>query len=328
MMVDRSELLIDHAIAEGMETALADIIRKYPVLYDKSSKSKNGSTFTDKCDTAWNKISDELNLELDSCKSLWSCMKQKFIKHRKRLDNGDSVSAWPTYNILYKWLNPHVKRRKSRQDYIKQMKLPPKNAILKTEESEETEERNQQQEEEEEWAEIVEDKNTATVQVTLKRKAETLTPIESNGFTTSKTICMGNGTKRKINIELLNERAPVIDEEQFVENESLIKDADIFVLEESRPKTPQIEIINLKETPKTSDMEENINKIERVLSNFTHSIERLSVANSAPDSNDAFGKYIASMVRELPAHKRLKVRLNILRYASELIASEASLSAN
>lgn len=320
-MVDRSEYAIDHAIAEGMETLLADAIRKYPIIYDKSSKVKNGASFQDKCDAAWNKISDEINLELDSCKSLWSCMKQKFIKHRKRLDNGEPVSSWPTYNVLHKWLDKHVKKRKSRHDYIKQMKQSPKMSLTKTELNEDDDTNDH----DEEWTELMEDKNTM-VQVKLKRKADPSISCEKSSISTP---------KKKFNIEVVSESGTTVYEDQELFSEcdqkAMIKDAEIVVLEESRAKqsTPQIEIINVKDTIKCSDTDESMHKIERILSSFVHSLERLNVdTTAASDSNDAFGKYIASMVRELPAHKRIKVRLNILQYATELIANETSLSNN
>lgn len=332
-MVDRSEYVIDHAIAEGMECLLADVIRKYPVIYDRGSKQKNGASFQDKYDAAWNKISDELNLELESCKSLWSCMKQKFIKHRKRLDNGEPVSAWPTYNILHKWLDKHVKKRKSRHDYIKQMRIGSK-AVTKTELNEEDE----SNELDEEWAEIMEDKDTATVQVKLKRKSDNLNSNEkSSGLSTPKLLCSSNSrfeSKKKFNIEVVNEDGTTVYEDHGFVDESdqktIIKDAEIVVLEENRAKqsTPQIEIIDVKDAAKVTDSDENLLKIERILSTFAHSMERLNIENTASDSNDAFGKYIASMVRELPAHKRMKVRLNILQYATELIANETSPSNN
>lgn len=351
--MDRNEYAIDHAIAEGMETLMADIIRKYPIIYDKSCKPKNGVSFQDNQDAAWDKISDELNLELDSCKSLWSGMKQKFIKHRKRLDNGEPVSAWPTYHKLYKWLDKHVKKRKSRQDYIKQMKLNPKPIPkLKTEivnnaggdsnDDITNDDDDDTNDPDEEWTELMEDKNTM-VQVKLKRKTDTPLTCEKNANSNSKSVSKSLGLsanrtfemkKKKFNIEVVSDSGTTTtiyeDPDLFseLEQKTIIKDAEIVVLEESRAKqsTPQIEIIDVKETLKTSsDTDESILKIERILMRFLQSLERLNAADTMPsDSNDAFGKYIASMVRELPTHKRMKMRLNILQYATELIASETN----
>lgn len=356
--MDRSEYAIDHAIAEGMEMLMADVIRKYPIIYDKSCKPKNGATFQENCDAAWNKISDELNLELDSCKSLWCGMKQKFIKHRKRLDNGEPVSAWPTYHKLYKWLDKHVKKRKSRQDYIKQMKLNPKptttaktEVVSNAEDDEDIDnDDNTNDLDSEEWTELMEDKNTM-VQVKLKRKPDiplscektatannsaTITVSKSLGLSASKTF---EPKKKKFNIEVVSDNGTTTvyeDTDLFndaSEQKTIIKDAEIVVLEENhraKQSTPQIEIIDVKETIlKTSgsgsDTDDSILKIEQILTRFTQSLERLNAANAVPsDSNDAFGRYIASMVRELPAHKRMKMRLSILQYATELIASETN----
>lgn len=328
-MVDRSEYVIDHALAEGMEIGMADVVRKYPIIYDKVSKLKNGPNYQEKCDAAWNKISDELNLELDSCKSLWSCMKQKFIKHRKKLDNGETVSNWPTYYMLFKWLDRHVKKRKSRHDYIKQIKIVPK-----TTSKPETNDEESNEHDEEEWTEMTEDKNTTTVQVKLKRKAEIL--HSNDGLPLPKTLCRSNSfdPKKKFNIEVVSDGGTTVyeDRELFngIDQKAINENADIVVLEESRAKqsTPQIEIIDVKEAIKCTDTDEHFLKIERTLSNFAHTIERLNIENTASDSNDAFGKYIASMIRELPTHKRMKIRLNILQYASELIAGETSQSSN
>lgn len=355
--MDRSEYAIDHAIAEGMEMLMADVIRKYPIIYDKSCKPKNGVTFQENCDAAWNKISDELNLELDSCKSLWCGMKQKFIKHRKRLDNGEPVSAWPTYHKLYKWLDKHVKKRKSRQDYIKQMKLNPKSAakmevVSNADDDEDIDNDDDTNDpDQEEWTELMEDKNTM-VQVKLKRKMDTpsshceksTSANSSSTITVSKSLGLGahqtfEPQKKKFNIEVVSDNGTTTvyeDTDLFSdasEPKTIIKDAEIVVLEENhraKQSTPQIEIIDVKETmlkasSSSSDTDESILKIEQILLRFTQLLERLNAVNAVPsDSNDAFGKYIASMVRELPAHKRMKMRLNILQYATELIASKTN----
>ncbi|XP_031624087.1 uncharacterized protein LOC116341270 [Contarinia nasturtii] len=317
-MVDRSEYIIDQSITEGMENLLARLIRKYPVIYDRSMKLKNGGqSFQEKYDIAWNKISDELNLELESCKSLWSCMKQKYIKHRKRIDNNEPTSAWPTFNILHVWLDKHVKKRKSRHDYIKQMKMVSKTSLARSEISEEDDSNEHTPEE-------MEDKPTATIQVKLKRKADYLNTIAQNSSFKS--------NNKRLNIELVSESESTVYEKDDLLNETqekmIIDDAEIIVLEESRAKqpSPQIEIIDVKESRKSNDIDENYHKIKSILSNFAQSIEHYE--NNASDSNDAFGKYIAAMVRELPVQKRMKVRLNILEYVHTYVANETNQSNN
>lgn len=110
---------------------LADAIRKHPVLYAKPSNVRFKSVRPEKEPDAWNQISDELNLEVDSCKSLWSCIKQKFIKYRKKLDNGETFTKeWPTYESLHGWLDEHIKKRRTRNDIFKQIRVPLKNGKL------------------------------------------------------------------------------------------------------------------------------------------------------------------------------------------------------
>lgn len=113
MSTFKAELEMDNQAAEGLETLLAQAIRKYPILYEKNHKYHFASSYPDKHRDIWNRISDELNLEVESCQSLWSCIKQKFIKYRKRLDNGDTLNKeWATYEHLKHWLNDHIKKRR------------------------------------------------------------------------------------------------------------------------------------------------------------------------------------------------------------------------
>lgn len=327
-MVDRTEYEIDHVIAEGMESLLADVIRKYPVLYDKTYRYT--ASFQEKSEIAWNKISDELNLELNSCKSLWSCMKQKFIKHRKRLDNGDTTSPWPTYNKLHQWLDRHVKKRKSRNDYIKQVKNIPKTTTSKKRNSTNNIDDDDTNEEWTDGPIILDDKDT-TVQIQLKRKSD-IDPIDTaNGSVSSGG---RNDSKKKFNIEVISESGTTIfnDTELFsdTEQKAAIHDPSVVILEKNEQS--QIEVIEVKDTTKSEvedavkdyDFNKFFNKIEQFMLNFSHLNERYN--NMEPtkgDSNDAFGKYIASMIRELPSDKHMKIRLNILQYATELISNEA-----
>lgn len=331
-MVDRSEHLIDTAIAEGMETLLADVIKKYPILYDKLMKQQCGPSYQQKCDDAWNKISDEISLELDSCKSLWSCMKQKFIKHRKRLDNGEQVPAWPTYTVLHKWLDAHVKKRKSRNDYIKQMRNGAAGVKM-----DRVKNASDNEDGHEEWTGVVDD-STGDVQLKRKSSAEEDSAGESSAPLQRK--------EKKFKIEVISDNGTAIidtySERDFVDADDKAgeKSAEIIVLNEDALDATdhQIEVIELGDAPAkphastdlanksqpTHDIDNNIGKIEKFLNNCVNQIERYNAECCASDTNAAFGKLIASMVRELPAEKHLQTRLNILQYASELIAKESN----
>lgn len=336
-MVDRSEYIIDNSIAEGMESLLADEIKKYPILYDKCSKQRHGLAYGDRCELAWNKISDELNLELDSCKSLWSCMKQKFIKHRKRLDNGQAGSSWPTYQVLHKWLDEHVKKRKSRQDYIKQMKMSKAHAKLPKPNVTSDSNGNDDDDDNDEWTELMEDKNTM-VKIHLKRKLTNENISEKRLNSSSASTSVKYETKKKFNIQLLSDNETEDKDLTDHDVKTAIKNAEIVVLEhkdETMPSSPsQIEVIELKEPramkldedklllSNDNELDKNMEKIEQFLANCVRTIDRCNIEATTSDSNDAFGKYIASMIRELPTEKRIKIRLNILQYASQLISNE------
>lgn len=109
----RVENEIDNHIAEGLELNLADAIRKYPIIYDRTHKYSNPITNAIRHKATWEQISDEVNLEVESCKTLWTCIKQKFIKYRKRINSGEIVTKeWALYDTLYHWLDGHIKRRR------------------------------------------------------------------------------------------------------------------------------------------------------------------------------------------------------------------------
>lgn len=104
---------LEHHLTESMEALLINAVQKHPILYEKSDSYIKLPGHNEQCAAAWEKISDELNLEIESCKTLWLCTKQKFIKYRKKMENGDMVlKEWPIYDTLKGWLDKHIKRRR------------------------------------------------------------------------------------------------------------------------------------------------------------------------------------------------------------------------
>lgn len=109
----KTETDIDNVIAEGLEKMLAATIRQHPILYDKSNEFHLVTVHPKMHANIWQRISDEVNLEIGSCKLLWTCIKQKFTKYRKRLDNGEKITKeWPLYPTLAEWLDVHIKKRR------------------------------------------------------------------------------------------------------------------------------------------------------------------------------------------------------------------------
>lgn len=311
-MGDTDEYMIDSALAEGMESVLADVIRKYPILYDKAHKYRFQSLFPEKHDQAWNKISDELNLEMDSCKSLWSCIKQKFIKHRKRLDKGEPVTAWSTYDNLVKWLDCHVKRRRTRQDFIKQMRMTQK---LNRNESGEDGEPTPP---DDEWLnEAREDASS----VSLKRKSiETdglvsKTDGDENAMHTPTAGSSGGDSGKCLKMEIIND----LNSESFQSDlfTDIGKDNEIVVIEKcaTENQSTQIELIEIKNATNKKDeptwtnmpngqLTGHIQNVDQIITRCVQLAERCITENTLTDPTELFGKYISSLVRELPPDRR------------------------
>lgn len=349
-MGERNEYPIDHTIAEGMETLLAKIIEKFPILYDKEHKHRFQSAYPKEHETAWTKISNELNLDVESCKSLWSCMKQKFIKYRKRLDKQEPVSAWPVYDLLHKWLDRHVKKRRTRHDYfIRQMKTQQRTAIMQASKRSNCDGGVDDDDDvdgvDDEWTDLMEDKDTM-VKIQLKRKSGGgVDLLEDADASNHHHLVAHNESKhkKKFKIEVVSEQGTEIynDNDLFAvadadHVETTGKDCEIVVVEKNDGSqiSPQIEVIELKEANEfkaavgvdaksvSINIENQLVKLEQFLSNCVRLVDRYTMENVSADSNDVFGKYIASLIRELPAERRIKIRLNILQYTSELIAKE------
>lgn len=109
---------IESNVAEGMESFLIECVRRHPIIYSKDDKYRSHILYSQKLDEAWNEISDELNVEVESCKTLWTCIKQKFIKYRKHKEYGRLVNKdWPAYHGLVEWLDEHVKKRRYKTEF-------------------------------------------------------------------------------------------------------------------------------------------------------------------------------------------------------------------
>lgn len=66
----------------------------------------------------------------------------------------------------------------------------------------------------------------------------------------------------------------------------------------------------------------NFDKLETVIGNCVRLAERCIADNTNLDSSEMFGKYIASLVRELPANKRTNVQFDILQFTSNIVDKE------
>lgn len=99
--------------ADNLERLLIQVVRRHPILYNRSHKLQNSALHPIAHQDAWGRIAAELRLDVASCKTLWSCIKQKFIKYRKRISLGEEVSKeWPPYEAMRVWLDEHIQKRR------------------------------------------------------------------------------------------------------------------------------------------------------------------------------------------------------------------------
>lgn len=104
-----------NSITDDLERLLISVVRRHPILYNRSHKFHNRIAHPAAHEETWRIIAAVMRLEESSCKSLWSCIKQKFIKYRKRIATGETVGTkdWPMYDTMYSWLNEHIHTRRS-----------------------------------------------------------------------------------------------------------------------------------------------------------------------------------------------------------------------
>lgn len=90
-----------------------------------------------------------------------------------------------------------------------------------------------------------------------------------------------------------------------------------------KPQSEEITSKLAKETIISAPQLPNFEKLEMVIGNCVRLAERCIADNTNLDSSEMFGKYIASLVRELPtAEKRTQVQFDILQFTSNIVARE------
>lgn len=85
--------------------------------------------------------------------------------------------------------------------------------------------------------------------------------------------------------------------------------------------TPTVQPIIPSESNQQSSSFEGILKLESVIERCVQLVEKCITQNSLKkDSNEIFGNFVSSMVRELPIEKRIAARVEILQFTGDLIA--------
>lgn len=112
-----------------------------------------------------------------------------------------------------------------------------------------------------------------------------------------------------ITIREINKTPEVADQQRTIE-EPITEKSTIPDIEPVPPTEPALPFEGLK-------------KLENVIERCVQLVEKCISQNNhkqAADSNEIFGNFVSTMVRELPAGKRMIARVEILQFTGELIA--------
>lgn len=71
-------------------------------------------------------------------------------------------------------------------------------------------------------------------------------------------------------------------------------------------------------------LEANFDKLEQVIAKCVNLAEKCMAEYSNQDSNEVFGKFVASLVRDLPADRRMKVQFEIIQFTGQLVRREVN----
>lgn len=69
-------------------------------------------------------------------------------------------------------------------------------------------------------------------------------------------------------------------------------------------------------------LEANFDKLEQVIAKCVNLAEKCMAEYSNQDSNEVFGKFVASLVRDLPPDRRMKVQFEIIQFTGQLVRRE------
>ncbi|XP_011868337.1 PREDICTED: uncharacterized protein LOC105562250 [Vollenhovia emeryi] len=108
------------------DTLLVECVRAHPEIYDKGHAGFKNAGIKD---SAWKIVAETLNASVKDCTARWQTLRERFTKEKRILEqearSGAAASTrpeWPLYNIL-KFLTPHIRKRKSVDNF------PPKASV-------------------------------------------------------------------------------------------------------------------------------------------------------------------------------------------------------
>lgn len=139
--------------------------------------------------------------------------------------------------------------------------------------------------------------------------------------------------KKKLKIEIIqDDKIASENEEIFTE----IETADIVETTAICDKTADtVEILKETELNDTIEsnrsgrdrhrdiiLEANFDKLEQVIGKCVDLAEKCMAEHTNQDSNEVFGKFVASLVRDLPPDRRMKAQFEIIQFTGQLVSRE------
>lgn len=102
------------------------------------------------------------------------------------------------------------------------------------------------------------------------------------------------------------------------------KQADtVEILNSSRVEANDNDTVDLNRS-RDIILEANFDKLEQVIAKCVNLAEKCMAEYSNQDSNEVFGKFVASLVRDLPPERRMKVQFEIIQFTGQLVRRESS----
>lgn len=147
--------------------------------------------------------------------------------------------------------------------------------------------------------------------------------------------------KKKLKIEIIHDTS---DDKIVSENDEIFTEIETPEIVETTAEicdkaTDTVEILKDTEPIETIDsnrngrcvdrdrdiiLEANFDKLEQVIAKCVNLAEKCMAEYSNQDSNEVFGKFVASLVRDLPPDRRMKIQFEIIQFTGQLVTKELS----
>lgn len=274
----------------------------------------------------------------------WSCIKQRFIKYRKRMSTGEpQAKDWPVYDEMYSWLDEHVQKRISHRSRIEMWGQICSNADgqIKTDadvDGTNCEDSTDNTCADSVWSELPTEEpvdgsppnNKAGIVIIRKvAKHAAVGDTESEPTPRKRSCDLSKSTPRngvgvvrtsvrtseKVNEMATDVRAPTILTASNTNVSGISNLREVF----AAPPVPISTVATATDNETAVDLNVNTERLQNAISKCVSMAEKCAQRQRSQDPDEVFGTLIASMVRELPAERRRSARVRILDVVGDLL---------